>query len=653
MITYARFKELPLSAIKPDGWLRRYLEKQRDGLTGHLEAAGSPFDSAGWGLPKVEIHYEASVCRDWWPYEQTGYWIDGMIRCGYLLDDKFLITKARRHIDHVLENPGTDGYLGPDFLKAPVGWNRWAHAVFFRAIMAHYSATGDSRVLPGLAGHYLSHTSPHWEMREVCNLEAILWTYERTHDRRLLEHALKAYEGFNRCFPSNCSSLESMLSERWSVEHGVTFNEIAKLGAILYIHTGNDTYLKASINAYRKLDRDQMLIDGVCSSSENLRGKDPLDSHETCVIADFTWSTGYLLLATGLAEYADKIEKACFNAAPGAVRSDFKGLQYFSCPNQVIADQTSNHNFFHQGTKWMSYRPNPGTECCPGAVNRIMPNFASRMWLSDGSGGLVPAFYGPSTVITKVGKENQTVTIVEETGYPFSERVDFRIKTPVPVKFALYLRIPGWCGKAQLEFNGKPVKIVCSSGTFIKFQKVFSDNDLISLVLPMDLQLIHWPGGGVAIERGPLVYALKIKEDWRIDETETRCTKDFPAWNLYPGSPWNYALAVDEHNLQDEVKIINRPLTSEPWSIDNAPIELQVPARRVVGWKLQRKKAITAGMIDPNGDKIVKVTGDFQFTPALPDPETLVKRLGRKLETVTLVPYGCTKLRITIFPWCK
>ena len=77
--------------------------------------------------------------------------------------------------------------------------------------------------------------------------------------------------------------------------HGVTFNETAKLAAVLYLYTGKKEYLEAVENAYRKVDENYMLVDGVNSSTEGMRGNDPLESHETCDIADYTWSIGYLL----------------------------------------------------------------------------------------------------------------------------------------------------------------------------------------------------------------------------------------------------------------------------------------------------------------------------------------------------------------------
>jgi len=647
---YAKMSELPLSAVAPRGWLRSYLEKQRDGLTGHLEAAGFPFDTPGWGAARVD-HKDGD---GWWPYEQTGYWMDGMIRCGRLLNDAFLIDKAHQSIDFVLANADPDGYLGPKHMKLPVNQNRWAHAVFFRALMAEYSATGNTAVLEALVKHYRSNTSPHNYLREVCNVEELCWAYAQTGEVDLLQQAVKAYTEYNELSPKADTAMANLLAEKVATEHGVTYNEIGKLGAVLYIYTGEQRYLDAAVHGYQKLDRDQMLIDGVCSSTEMLRGKDPLDSHETCDIADYTWSVGYLLMATGEADYADKIERACFNAAPGAVKSDFTALQYFSCPNQVVADAHSNHNLFYRGRQWMSYRPNPGTECCPGEVNRIMPNYVARMWMRDAGNGLVAALYGPSEIRAQVGAAGQEVTITEETTYPFSEEITFTIQADAPVAFALSLRIPGWTTDATVRLNGQALDLPLTPGTFARIERTFQPGDQLTLTLPMALRLSEWPDGGVGVERGPLVYALRIVEDWQVDTEEPRSTPEFPAWNCYPASSWNFALALDEENLV-EVEVYTRAFDGDPWSLETAPIALRVPARRVRGWKIRELTNIiaeTVQEISPGvwGPFSKLEQGHYLLTPPLPNPEDLPGRLGKRVEWITLVPYGCTHLRITIFP---
>ena len=81
-----------------------------------------------------------------------------------------------------------------------------------------------------------------------------------------------------------------------------------------------------------------------------------------------------------------------------------------------------------------------------------------------------------------------------------------------------------------------------------------------------------------------------------------------------------------------------------PWNAACPPIELRVPARKVTGWKLQHlKKLKVEGRLQ---------SGNFDLTPAIPDDEWLAKHLGKSVETIRLVPYGCTHLRMTILPQC-
>lgn len=655
MKKHVKYFESSLGSVIPSGWLQRWLELQKHGLTGHLEVAGYPFNTLMWAGPRIPMTHG----EPWWPYEQTAYWIDGLVRCGYLLGDSELIKRATKQINHVLKHASKDGYLGPKSCKNPMHAGRWSHMIFFRAMIAHYYATGDERIVPALEKHYLSDTATHSGHRDVCNVEIMCWLFQVTGNKAILTRAIKAYTEHLASEHEQDLKPKALARDVPATDHGVTFCESVKIPALLYMCTGESKHLKTSLNGFRKLDKYHILIDGVPSSTEVLRGKTDLDAHETCDIADYTWSAGYMFMATGNIAFLDKIERACFNAAPGAVRYDFKGLQYFSCPNQAIAAKNSSHTIMGSGSQWMSYRPRPGTECCTAQVSRIMPNFISRMWMMADDGAVTPVLYGPSQYLTKVGSNNVRVRIKEVTTYPFSDRIDFLVRPAKPVEFTLRLRIPEWCSKARIAINGRTTKLKCTPGKFVDVKRQFERNDRITLELPMELNLVHCESGGIAVERGPILFALKIKERWEVDKSDKNSTREFPAYNCYPESSWNYALDLDERTLDKSVEVVHHPMTAEPFFPEQAPIELRVPAYRVRGWRLRNLKRLKeeAGeMVEPdNFEAGWKMTmkvkkGDFVLTPPLPSPEKLADKLGRKRETVTLVPYGCTHLRITTFP---
>ena len=169
-------------------------------------------------------------------------------------------------------------------------------------------------------------------------------------------------------------------------EHGVTAAEQFKLLPLMYSYTGDPKALELAKLAYAKAVADSLMPDGGMVSSEQLGTAAFNSMHETCDLTDWSWSFGYH--ADGQrrrAVGADRIERATFNALPGAVTKDFKQLQYFSSANQVLASSTACPRI---AMTRMSYRAAHDTECCTGNVNRAMPNYvdadvdavAGRVW---------------------------------------------------------------------------------------------------------------------------------------------------------------------------------------------------------------------------------------------------------------------------------
>ena len=162
--------------------------------------------------------------------------------------------------------------------------------------------------------------------------------------------------------------------------------------------------------------------------------------------------------------------------------------------------------------------------------------------------------------------------------------------------------------------------------TFHRIERSWKPGDRVTLRLPMAVRATRWFNDSVALERGPLVYSLRIGEDWRKVTSGMKNPARSPAvdWEVHPTTAWNYALAIDPEKPAAAVTVTEKPLGRVPFSLQGAPVELQVPGRLLDGW------AMVSGSADAPPKSPVTATG--------PD------------EKLTLVPYGSAKLRITAFP---
>ncbi|MBM3335603.1 transcriptional initiation protein Tat, partial [Candidatus Sumerlaeota bacterium] len=144
--------------------------------------------------------------------------------------------------------------------------------------------------------------------------------------------------------------------------------------------------------------------------------------------------------------------------------------------------------------------------------------------------------------------------------------------------------------------------------------------------LPMRITLTVWKkqGDAVSVNRGPLTYALKIGEKW----VAFGNNPEWPEWEVFPTTPWNYGLIVQQNNPQSSFEVIEHSwLPGEPFEAECAPIQLRAKAKRISGWSM------------------VKNCADN------PPPSPVAS--DQSVEQITLIPMGCAHLRISVFPTIK
>lgn len=615
------FNEGMIGNITPEGWLNECLHRQQTGVTGHPEALSYPYNTCLWAgyIPRVRQQYDS----EWWRYEQTAYYTDGLLRLGYLIGDKDLIKKGEDGVAYTMEHAQTNGRLGDYRLES-----LWPMCVFFRAMKAEYEYTGNQAIVDALEKNYLSLklndlVKGH---RHILNIEGMLWTYGKTHNPRLLAMAEAAFNQGG--FPLDAKQIDA---EEYIHMHGVTYSEQLKLPMMLYAYTGKEEYLRLAMKAERQLERNHLLPDGLFTSAEHTLGNDIDIAHETCNVSDYTWTLGYFLQATGEAEWADRIERIIFNAGLGSVTKDFHSLQYFSSVNQIICTGTSDNNEFKRGSTWMAYRPTHETECCAGNVSRYMPNFTSRLWMRSEDKGIVAAMYSPSKV--KYDVDGTEVEITEETYYPFDGEITFRFNMKKEVGIPFYFRIPGWCDDFEVRLNGKKCETTASRGKYGVLRNVFYDGDVVTLKLTMTPRVVEAKENqGRYVECGPLLFSYAIPEKWE-EDTEVHKNlngkasenPDFKCWNITPAGDWNYAMKGNVGGLKLKVDKKKLEQGLYPFDPQSTPLSIQLPVSQIEWPLLEGKRNPDT----PKGDE-VKPTG--------------------KGQKITLVPYGATQLRVTVFP---
>ncbi|GAB5555281.1 MAG: glycoside hydrolase family 127 protein [Saprospiraceae bacterium] len=657
----AAYLELPLGNIQANGWLHEQLERMADGMTGNLDEL----------YPSVVGQRNGWLGGDGDGWERGPYWIDGLLPLAYILEDEALKNKVQQWVDWTIENQAANGYLGPvPFSEAPgyePGLQRgqrkdwWPKMVMLKVLQQYYNATQDERVIETLTKYfqYQLQELPNrpldadtfWANRRGGdNLMVVQWLYNLTGDEFLLDLAkiieaqtfpwdevflnppnlqtqpkLGSYFSL-KDYPFDTSEIKTVsLADMGSI-HTVNLAQGLKQPALLYQNTGDGRYLQAIHQALQTLKKYHGQVQGMYGGDEPLHGANPVQGVEFCSVSEKMFSLETILKISGEMAIGDLLERIAYNALPTQASDDFMSRQYFQAANQVALREYSgvsfeNHN--HKGTDFV-YGLLTGYPCCTTNMHQSWPKFVQNLFYGTPDGGVAALQYAPSTVELKVAN-NQIINIKETTGYPFREAINFEVKLQENVTFPFHLRIPAWAKKPIITVNGTPFKVSIDNQIAI-VDRTWKDGDVLTLKLPMELRTSIWHEYSTAIERGPLVFALKVEANKKIKDRKD----DYgPFTELLPKTPWNYGLLQKElQYLSQNIEVEERPWEGEyPWNLQQAPIVLKTTGIRLSEWKAQ------------NG---------VPHLPAFWGNYT--KYQQQDFEEITLVPYGCTELRISQFP---
>ena len=619
---------LPPGAVEPGGWLRDWCLAARDGYTGHMDEVHQEFKRA-WAVDHTMTGERLNWPNGGWPYEGGGYWFDGMVRLGYILHDDALIQQAKTRLDVVVAHMNANSILflwwldknKPDDLKgARVAgeWPFWACGLLGRSLVAYYAGSGDKRVLQTLEAAYSGNHDwlrMGWGMSNPWPaFETYTWTGNKEIGEALTALFSKDGGGMNTKEPDSWNRYRRMPDTKPGAEkndHVVHFLESTTPWALGYLWTGNREFLDATLAWHDLLERVAMQPSGVPVADEFYGPTGAFRGTETCDVAGYLWSQIVLLGISGQGRMADRAERAFFNAGPATVARDFKTHVYFQSPNRIV-DKSSPYPH-GPGAAGASYKATHYPLCCTAALNRIVPNYVMHMWMATYDNGLAAAHYGPCK-LTALAADRVPVELTCRTDYPFNDSIDIGVKTARDAIFPLSFRIPGWCKNPEISVNGSAVTATPAAKGFVRVQRLWKAGDAVRLRFPMSVEVTTGRDHNAqdapyaSVSYGPLLFALPIPD------TKDANTPD-------PAARWNYALDVQGDTLGAGVTVERQAMPAKwDWPLES-PLKVFVRAVSC-DWKPEPKRPLPPGPVTQDSPPV----------------------------NIALVPYGCTKFRVSMFP---
>jgi hypothetical protein len=206
------------------------------------------------------------------------------------------------------------------------------------------------------------------------------------------------------------------------------------------------------------------------------------------------------------------------------------------------------------------------------------------------------------TVERRARHENRVVRIETTTDYPFNETLQMRVETAKPVRFPLKLRVPGWCAAPHIAVNGDAAFSRVASETRPKGRIPTSGDGFATIDR-------EWRTGDTIAIRFPMEPRVATMRDFN-DGGKPYCSLSL--------GPLLFARGLAEID-------------------ENTP----QPGQRI-DWRLDSSRVLDGATVERDA-----MPSFWDWPLASPVRLTIQDADGNPLE---LIPYGCAKLRVSMFP---
>ena len=293
--------------------------------------------------------------------------------------------------------------------------------------------------------------------------------------------------------------------------HAVRAMYLFSAMADISFETGDKELIRACRRLWKNvINRRMYITGGVGSSHDGERFTVDFDLLNDTAYAETCAAIGLVLFAHRMLnldinrEYADVLEHALYNGVLSGISLD--GKKYFYVNPLAVNPDLANKGF-HRRQPWY------GCACCPPNIARLLTSLGKYIYSTGKKKIYVHLFIGSEISLEL---ENQTITVKQETEYPWKDKIKFEIQLSQPVEFTVYLRIPGWCRNPKLKVNNISYEIdsIMKKG-YAEIIRKWESGDKVELTLPMTIEKnesnpkAYMNSGRVALQRGPIVFCIE------------------------------------------------------------------------------------------------------------------------------------------------